>query len=123
MRPPVEQCITFLRTPDLAATAHFYEAVLGLELLLDQGDCRIYRWAGDGYLGFCRTDEPLSEPHRVVLTIVAQDVEGWHAHLTAHGVETDGPPRDNATFRITHFYAADPSGYRLEVQRFWDDVM
>ena len=49
-----DQQITFLYTRDLAATARFYEDVLGLPLTVDQGDCRIYRVSRDGYVGFCQ---------------------------------------------------------------------
>ena len=44
-----DQQITFLYTRDLAATARFYEDVLGLPLTVDQGDCRIYRVSADGF--------------------------------------------------------------------------
>jgi catechol 2,3-dioxygenase-like lactoylglutathione lyase family enzyme len=40
--PAIDQQITFLYTRDLAATAQFYEGILGLKIALDQGDCRIY---------------------------------------------------------------------------------
>jgi catechol 2,3-dioxygenase-like lactoylglutathione lyase family enzyme len=33
--PPIHQQVTFLYTRDLAATARFYEEVLGLTLALD----------------------------------------------------------------------------------------
>jgi len=39
---PIAEQITFLYTRDIAASARFYEEVLGLELALDQGGCRIY---------------------------------------------------------------------------------
>ena len=49
-RPSIDQQVTFLLTEDLAATAHFYEEVLQLPLVLDQGSCRIYRVSGDAVL-------------------------------------------------------------------------
>ncbi|MFQ3586886.1 MAG: VOC family protein [Fimbriimonadaceae bacterium] len=119
-RPNVAQSIVFLPTPDLAATAEFYEAILGLELALDQGSCRIYRVAGAGYWGFCAAAEPPAEPARTILTLVAEDVEGWYRLLVDEGVAVDGPPRVNEVYRIFHFFAADPNGYRIEVQRFLD---
>ena len=118
MNPPADAFVTFLPTTDLERTADFYGRVLGLPLALDQGACRLYRAAEGAYLGFCRADAPMPDPARVVLTLVVPDVAAAHARLTAAGLETDGPPRANPAFRIEHFYAADPNGYRLEVQRF-----
>ena len=54
--PPFTQQVTFLYTPDLATTARFYEQILGLELVLDQGVCRIYRVSRDGFVGFCQKE-------------------------------------------------------------------
>ena len=87
--PPIDSQITFLYTDDLAQTAQFYEEVMGLQLKLDQGACRIYQVSRDGYLGFCRRSaaSPSSqEPTHVILTIVTSDVDGWHRHLLEHGV-------------------------------------
>ena len=59
-RPSIDQQVTFLLTSDLAATAHFYEDVLGLPLVLDQGSCRIYQVNGNAFIGFCeRADSVL----------------------------------------------------------------
>jgi catechol-2,3-dioxygenase len=44
-RPPIEQQITFLHAQDLAETAVFYEQILGLKRVLDQGSCHIYAMA------------------------------------------------------------------------------
>lgn len=62
----------------------------------------------------------MTDPDRVVLTLVTDDVSGWHARLTEAGARVDGPPRQNERFRIFHFYAFDPDGYRVEIQRFDD---
>jgi catechol 2,3-dioxygenase-like lactoylglutathione lyase family enzyme len=110
--------ITFAPTADLAACANFYETVMLLPLVLDQDSCRIYRVAGGGYLGFCQTDSPLTADERLILTFVCANVDEWHARLNAQGVTTDGPPRENEQYQIYHFFARDPDGYRIEVQRF-----
>ena len=52
-RPTIEQQVTFLATRDLRANAAFYEDVLGLALVLDQGVCRIYQTGKAAFLGFC----------------------------------------------------------------------
>ncbi len=116
-QPPFDQQITFLYTGDLASTARFYEETLGLPLALDQGDCRIYRVSRDGLLGFCRRAGG-AQPAGIILTLVTQDVDGWHTRLVERGVEFDSPPAFNPRYGIYHCFLRDPNGYLLEIQRF-----
>jgi len=118
MSAPFEQQVTFLYTADLAATAHFYEALIGLPLVLDQGSCRIYRVSDDGFLGFCQRSG--ASPAGVIVTFVTQDVDGWHTRLAAHGVVFEKPPAYNPEYNIYHCFLRDPNGYLLEIQRFCD---
>lgn len=112
--------ISFLPCTSLVETDSFYQGLLGLSLTLDQGSCRIYRVNEGAFWGFCEHLEPLSNPHSVILTIVNEDVEGWFERLSGLGVEVDGEPRMNEKFGIFHFFAKDPNGYRVEIQRFSD---
>ncbi len=117
MSDSFDQQITFLNTRDLARTADFYERVLGLALVRDQGDCRIYRASDKAFIGFCeRTSAP--EPHGVILTFVTDAVDEWYSRLTAQGVAFDKPPTHNPRYRIYHCFLRDPNGYVLEIQRF-----
>jgi catechol 2,3-dioxygenase-like lactoylglutathione lyase family enzyme len=118
-RPPIDQHITFVYTRDGAAAWRFYGEVLGLELVLDQGACRIYRAVGAAYIGVCQCAEP-KPAGGVILTIVTDAVEAWAARLRAHGVELVKGPVDNPAYRIHHLFAKDPDGHLIEVQRFWD---
>lgn len=116
--PPIDQQITFLYTRDLEATALFYEQVLGLELALDQGDCRIYRVTRDGYVGFCRRAEAPQEPRGLILTIVTDYVDSWYAVLQERGATFEKPPAYNPKYGIYHCFLRDPNGFLLEIQRF-----
>lgn len=111
--------ITFLRVADLERSHDFYGLGLGLPLVLDQGGCRIYRLNADAFIGVCLRDDPGSTG--VVVTIVADDVDAWYERFGAAGAGVDGPPRENPEYRIYHFFATDPDGHLLEVQRFWDE--
>jgi len=113
--------ITFFYYPDIAAVVPFYEGVLGFELVLDQGMARIYRIAGRGYFGIVDgTRGHLRHQPRsaVLLTIVAEDVAGWHARMQAAGVAALTPIQ-RGTY-CEHFFFEDPAGYAIEVQRFHD---
>ncbi len=110
--------ITFLYTRDLEATARFYEDVLGLPLVRDQGDCRIYRTGRDGYLGFCRREEAPEQPAGIILTLLTPDVDGWANRLRERGAAIERPPTANPHYRIYHCFLRDPNGYLIEIQRF-----
>lgn len=117
---PFDQQVTFLYTRDLGATARFYEQMLGLGLVLDQGTCRIYRISTDGFLGFCQRVEALEHPAGVIVTLVTEDVDGWHARLAARGVSFEKAPAFNPDYNIYHCFLRDPNGYLLEIQSFRD---
>ena len=122
---PIDAQITFVYTSDLARSARFYEGVLGLQLSLDQGSCRIYRVSGrQAYLGICQRAESPEDVSGLIITFVTSDVDGWYERIVARGWKCEHPPRHNETYRIYHFFLRDPSGYLIEIQRFdredWD---
>ncbi len=121
-RLPIHQQITFLMVKDLEATAHFYEELLELPLVVDQGNCRIYRVVGDAYLGFCERPEAVVATGNVILTLVTPEVDAWYERLRERGILFERPPTANATYHIYHCFAHDPDGYLVEIQRFLDPV-
>jgi catechol 2,3-dioxygenase-like lactoylglutathione lyase family enzyme len=115
----IDAQITFLHTQDLEKTAQFYEEVMRLPLVLDQGGCRIYRSTADAYLGFCER-APTTPNSGVIFTIVTDEVDGWYDHLRAADVPIEKAPATNETYGIYHCFARDPNGYLIEIQRFLD---
>ena len=120
MRPEFTQQVTFLYTADLEKTAVFYETVLELPLVLDQGACRIYQVGGGSFLGFCRHLNSGELSQGVIITLVSEDVDGWYAYLRDKGVTFEKEPQLNEQFNIYHCFLRDPNGYLLEIQRFLD---
>jgi hypothetical protein len=116
----IEGTITFLPSRDLDAIDAFFNA-LEIPMVLDQGDCRIYRIGEAAYWGFCKHLNEVPQPaSAVVLTLLVDDVVAWHARCQENGLPADGPARVNERFGIEHFFVVMPDGYRLEVQRFLD---
>lgn len=123
--PPVDAQITFVLTNDLEESARFYESVLGLPLAVDQGSCRIYCvLESRAYLGICQGDATPADLSGLIITLVTSDVDGWYERIVARGWECEHPPSRNEAYEIYHFFLRDPSGYRIEIQRFerddWD---
>ncbi|CAM3960818.1 VOC family protein [Deinococcus frigens] len=121
MPHPFSAFIGFYPTTDLAATHDFYVGTLGLTLARDQGTCHIYSVAGGGYLGFCLR-EAVELPPTVVLTLVTDDVDGVYETLHKAGVKAEAAPKHHAEYGIYHFYAKGPSGERVEIQRFDENL-
>jgi catechol 2,3-dioxygenase-like lactoylglutathione lyase family enzyme len=119
-KPPLEQQVTFLYTHDLAKTDHFYETVMGLPLVLDQGSCRIYQVSKDGFLGFCERGTADQQRENVIFTFVTSRVDAWYEYLLARGVQFEKKPALNPDYNIYHCFLRDPNGYLLEIQQFLD---
>ena len=96
MHPPsFDQAVTFLYTKDLERAGAFYGTTLGLEPVLDQGMCRIFRIAGQAFLGICHDPERALARDGVILTLVTDAVDQWHGHLAGLGVEFERAPTYN----------------------------
>ncbi len=120
--PQIEQQITFFYTHNLNASIKLYEEMLGFELWLDQGTCRIYTISGSGYLGLCQASE-ISTPSAdkqssIIFTLVTQQVDEWFEYLKERGIKFEKPPTLNEKYNIYHCFLRDPSGYLIEIQRF-----
>lgn len=116
--------VTWVYTDDLPGTARFYAEVLGFEMVLDQGLCRIFRAAPHAFVGVCKVRPGRwVEPKGVVVTFVLPtqaDVEAWHAKIVAKGAKPESPPFRSEAFNVHTFFVLDPNGYRLEFQAFLD---
>ena len=113
--------ITFLSVTDLERSAGFYEKVLGLVLVTDQGDCRIYRVGGDAYLGLCERTGAAAAAG-VIVTLVTDDVDGWHIRLTEQEVFCEKAPSYHPKYSIYQAFYRDPDGHLIEIQRFDDSA-
>lgn len=116
-----EQQVTFVYTPEPEESWRFYAEMLGLEMVLDQGQCRIYRTGKNAFLGVCGCGpERKILADGIILTLVSDDVDGVYERLKAKGAHIAEEPKLNPRFNIYHFFLKDPAGYLLEVQTFND---
>lgn len=122
MRPPISQSITFTYTDDLERAARFFTDVMELEQVRDQGPCRIFRLTDSAFLGVCTLPGRPKATAGVTITLVSDDVEGWHAFLRAKGVDFEEAPHRKDAFGITATLLIAPHGYRIEIQRFDDPL-
>jgi len=112
--------VTFLYCDDLDATSAFYRDILGLELVVDQGCCHIYRLSPSGYVGICDIAERSRGTVGLTVTLVTDDVDGWYRSLTSKGVVFEREPAFSERFQVYSCLFHDPNGYRIEIQSFHD---
>jgi catechol 2,3-dioxygenase-like lactoylglutathione lyase family enzyme len=97
----------------------FYEDVLGLDLIVDQGWAKIYPIGPTGYFGL--VDEQLgmhnfTEDKAVTLSMFTANLDAWYDYLSNNDrIEMRSPEiEEEVPYRA--FVAYDPEGYFLE----WD---
>lgn len=114
-----DQQVTFLLVADLERSTEFYRDALGLEIVLDQGDCRILRVTDTAFVGICERKGE-RDPGAVLVTLVTDEVDERHRALVAAGVRCDKEPQFNPAYNVYHAFYRDPDGYLVEIQRFLD---
>lgn len=118
----VDYPITFFYYHDLEAVIPFYRDVLKLNLVRDQGWCKIFELVpGGACVGL--VDEAhgslrASHEKPVLLTLVVDDVDEWHDQLKLSGVEILKPPTLHEDIGVYCFFVQDPEGYQIEIQKF-----
>jgi len=113
--------IIFLYYQDLQPISSFYEDVLGFELVDDQKWARIYRVAGNAFVGIVAGDKGFHQPQEknaVLVTLVVDDVSGWYEYLLSTGTKLLSEPRYVEEIQVKGFFFEDPGGYAFEVQQF-----
>jgi len=113
--------ITFLYYKELSEPAHFFEEILGLQKVDDQGFARIYKISGGAFIGivdeeqgYC--DAPVAK--NVLITLVTEDVHPWYERLKDAGVAIDAAPALQEKANVECFFFEGPGGYAFEIQKF-----
>ena len=82
---------------------------------------KIYRIAGRCYFGIVDGTKghlKIQERNAVLLTIVVEDVKGWHEAMKSKNVKNLSDIHWGNY--CEHFFFEDPVGYAIEIQRFHD---
>ncbi len=117
----VAATLVFLYYKDLAKACAFYQDVLGLEQVIDQAWCKIFRITPHSMVGLVDGENGTHKPGTakpVILSFVTPDVDGWYAHLLAQGVTIFKPLKTSESIGVRGFMALDTEGYTLEFESF-----
>lgn len=115
--------ITFLYFKEFSAAIPFFETILNLELVADQGFARIYRLSEGAFVGI--VDEAQGHCNaptekNVLITLVTDDLQPWYRRLKDAGVSIEAPPAVQPKAKVECFFFEGPGGYAFEIQTFLD---
>ncbi len=117
----IQSQVTFLYYDELAPIADFYEQVLGLELVEEQGFAKIYRSAPQAFIGLVAGERGFHQPNpesAVLVTLAVDDVDAWYERLRTRGVKIVRELATHDSIQVRCFFMEDPGGYTIEVQQF-----
>jgi catechol 2,3-dioxygenase-like lactoylglutathione lyase family enzyme len=103
-----------LHEPEPGAGRAFYEDVLGLELVMDQGWIVTYAAPGNPKLQLSVMADDASAPVTPDVSIEVDDVDGAHAAAQAAGYEIVHPLTDEP-WGVRRFFVRDPHGKVINV--------
>ncbi|MFC2165733.1 VOC family protein [Acidobacteriota bacterium] len=115
--------VTWLYYKNIEGMQRFYEDVLGLEMIVDQGWTKIYQVSSSGFIGLVDEKKGMrsfSEKKAVNVSFIIDDIEGWFDYvqkhkpfeLRANKIEVGEEKKYQA------FVGYDPEGYYLEFDKF-----
>ena len=119
----VHATVLWLYYEDLEPIQRFYERLLGVDLLVDQGWAKVYQASRTGYIGLVDGSRGLHQPTEekgVTISFFTDDVDGWMERARAQGVELRTEEIVMESERVRVFVGYDPDGYFLEWDTFLD---
>ena len=111
--------ITFFYYRDLPKAMRFYEDVLGLLLVIDQGWSKIYQLCPGAHVGLVDETRGMNKwasVKPVQLCIRVPDVDHWYDYARAKGLDNLSKLFIDEAIGIRAFVFNDPEGYQIEIQ-------
>lgn len=126
-RPPelgVQATVLWLYYRDVPAMEGFWEGLLGVDLLVDQGWAKVYRASPTGFIGLVDGERGLhsaTEDKSVTVSFFTSEVGAWRDWTRQRAVRERGPDLGTESGRVSTWVAYDAEGYTLEWDTFMDE--
>jgi catechol 2,3-dioxygenase-like lactoylglutathione lyase family enzyme len=117
----IQGTVIWLYYNDLAEAQEFYENVLGLELLVDQGFAKVYFTSPTASIGLVDAAKGLhrfSQKKSVNIGFITRDVDKWYRYLCSKELEIHAHLDKGEEELVRAFVAYDRGGYYLEFDQF-----
>ena len=116
----LQATVLWLYHRDLAKMQQFYESLLDVDLVVDQGWAKVYQAAGSAFIGLVDGERGLhktSEKKCVTVSFFTDEVDAWFEKVSAvEGFELRTSQVIDESGQVRIFVGYDPEGYFLE----WD---
>jgi len=122
MSRAIDGLITFLYYNDLERATRFYEEIIGLKLVIDQGWAKIFKVSENAHIGLVDGKRGYHRPNPikpVMITLIVPDVDSWYQYLKEKNIKTLTEPRDSKELNIRTLLLEDPEGYVIEIEHFY----
>jgi predicted enzyme related to lactoylglutathione lyase len=120
----IRATVFWLYYDDLGPPQRFYEELLGVDLLVDQGWAKVYEASRSGFIGLVDGAHGLhqtTDEKGVTISLFTSDVEAWFERVKVLGtLELRTPEITDESKRVRVFVGFDPDGYFLEWDTFLD---
>jgi catechol 2,3-dioxygenase-like lactoylglutathione lyase family enzyme len=119
----IQGTVFWLYYASLPPNEAFYERLLGVDLLVDQGWAKVYQASSTGFVGLVDGSRGLhqaTEEKGVTISFVTGDIDAWVERVRAQGLETRSAEIGDESGRVRTFVAYDNEGYFLEWDTFLD---
>lgn len=110
----VERIVPNLSSTDVAASRHFYEDVLGLDLVMDHGWIATFASSANPKAQISLIGHDATATENPVVSIGVDDVDAAHAAAVAAGLEIVHPLSDEA-WGVRRFFVRDPNGHVVNI--------
>jgi catechol 2,3-dioxygenase-like lactoylglutathione lyase family enzyme len=117
--------ITWLYYQDMVAMENYYQEVLGLTRVADQGWAKIYSASTSGYVGLVderRGMHRFTEKKAVNVSFILNDLDGWFAYAKSNTLFTlrEDSVSTGPEGKYRAFVGYDPEGYYVEFDTFYE---
>lgn len=119
----VQATVLWLYYQDVPAIEDFWEELLGVDLMVDQGWAKVYQASATGFIGPVDGSRGLhsaTEEKAVTVSFFTDDVEAWLDRARTLQLELRTPELTDESGRVSVFVGYDPEGHFLEWDTFLD---
>jgi len=115
--------VTWLYYKDMVAMENFYQEVMGLTRVADQGWAKIYKGSESGYVGLVderRGMHSFTEKKAVNVSFILDDLDGWFKYVKENNSFTlrEDSISTGPESKYRAFVGYDPEGYYFEFDTF-----
>lgn len=114
--------ITFLYYNDFSYGINFFENVLNLDLVMDQGFARVYQVNQKAYVGIVQKKDSSEVSGNTLFSLTTNNVEKEYKRVVSLDVYNLTEIKFFESIPLKSFFFDDSEGHKFEIQQFINDM-